>query len=293
MQSSSCRWIGLFLVVVASCGGSRGASGTGDDAEGSGGTATTNGHGTTSGLPTTGSEGGVSDSGCGPECSADMGPPGSCDLFAQDCKVGEKCAPWAPDGAGLFAAAHCVPAGDGQPGEPCVAMNSDEGLDDCARGSKCWDLDAEQRGLCVGLCVGSAEAPVCAVDGGGFQVCTVDAEDALALCRRPCDPFQEPCVEGQLCLPTEDNQFLCFGVHGPLHQQDEACESLAQCDASWICVAASAAPPACGGVDCCEPYCKYPDGECPYPEQTCMAIFGPDGGVHMDVGYCVVVPPGP
>ena len=63
-------------------------------------------------------------------CGDFMGP--ECDVFAQDCPDGEKCAAVMTDGF-AYDSARCVPVGGiDVAGEPCSAENIADGLDSCA-----------------------------------------------------------------------------------------------------------------------------------------------------------------
>jgi hypothetical protein len=303
MKRGRIGWIGSIFALMASCGdsaaGTAVADATGPASEGTVGVSTTSGQVGSSGESPTGGEtagtAGTTDVGITTEvdsgcdflafCQFDAGPSVlECDIYVQDCPQGQKCAPWAPDGPDLYAGAHCVPVtGDGQPGEACVATDRDEGLDDCARGSKCWDLDAEQHGQCVALCSGSQDTPACAW-GDGIHVCELDFE-TLALCRAPCDPLQSECGEGMQCVPAAE-QFLCVKVSGPLHGQDELCASELECAEGLVCTGPLNVPPACDEMFCCQPYCQLPDGACPDPDQICAQVYED----NPTVGFCSIPP---
>lgn len=78
-----------------------------------------------------------------------------CDLVAQDCPRGLKCAPWSNDGSMAWNSTHCTPveAEVGQPGDPCTVEAPYSGFDDCALGAVCWDADpVTHEGVCVALC---------------------------------------------------------------------------------------------------------------------------------------------
>jgi Ca-activated chloride channel family protein len=128
-----------------------------------------------------------------------------CDLFAQDCMEGEKCMPWANDGGPLHNATRCSPVDPdpGQAGEPCSVEGSGvSGIDDCALGSMCWDVDAQGEGTCVAMCGGSAEAPLCDSgfwcyqgNDGALSLCLEDAvceDDGVCQCMCAADPNCEP-----------------------------------------------------------------------------------------------------
>lgn len=94
----------------------------------------------------------------------DGGPgPVDCDSLAQDCPEGEKCAPWNADGGTDWNGTKCVMViGDGAPGEPCTAPDGKfGGIDDCAAGSFCWNVDRNNLGTCVAQCTGDTDSPLC------------------------------------------------------------------------------------------------------------------------------------
>jgi hypothetical protein len=75
---------------------------------------------------------------------------GACDLYAQDCPEGEKCAPVITDGGGDWNAFICVPvSGTDMPGDPCIAESSADGLDSCEKGGIVLGCrHGRQRHLC-------------------------------------------------------------------------------------------------------------------------------------------------
>ena len=96
----------------------------------------------------------------------------SCDIFRQDCGDGEKCVPWAADGAG-WNATRCSPVlGTGVAGDPCtVEGTATSGFDDCAFGHLCWDVDDQLHGTCVAMCTGTQRAP--AISHANGNACNV------------------------------------------------------------------------------------------------------------------------
>ncbi len=216
-----------------------------------------------------------------------------CDNFAQDCPDGQKCAAWADDGGFSWNALKCVDVtGTDKPGEPCTSESSTRGLngiDSCVEGAMCWDLNEEGVGSCVALCAGSLEAPVCP---DGF--CTLGGE-VLNLCLGTCDPLLQDCDDpADLCIPNGDNFSCVLDNSGEEGQAGDPCEFANACDKGLICL-----DPATGGAGCdaaaggcCTPFCEFPDGACPNPDQSCVQWFDPEqlpeNDPQLDIGVCAV-----
>ena len=137
-------------------------------------------------------------------CPDDTPHRGQCDVFAQDCPEGQKCAAWAEDGDTYWNALHCVDVtGDGLPGAPCKYDGVNVGSDDCAKGSMCWHTDENNVGTCVQQCTGTADAPICP-----NGPCTISGDGALILCLSNCNPLLQDCPNAGLCIPNGDS-FVC------------------------------------------------------------------------------------
>lgn len=210
-----------------------------------------------------------------------------CDLWAQDCPVGEKCMPWAQDGGDSWNATHCTTVADepGEPGDPCTAVGGPvSGEDDCARGSMCWDVDDAGAGTCVALCEGSADAPLCAAPDHG---CSISNGGVLILCVPYCDPLAQDCPAGAACYP-EDRGFFCSpdasegsGTFG------DPCAYVNVCDPGFWCAAWSDVP-GCENEDgCCSAICDPADPACPGAGQICEA-YPPAGSAPPGHGLCVI-----
>jgi hypothetical protein len=136
-------------------------------------------------------------------CPSDL-PPIECDVFVQDCPIGQKCSAWANDGGSAWNATKCVPVSRDPhaPGEPCTVEGSAvSGIDDCDVGVMCFFVDVDTNtGLCVELCAGSLDAPSCSPG----KACQISNDDVLNLCLETCDPEMPTCPEGQTCVPTPD-----------------------------------------------------------------------------------------
>ncbi|MBL8973279.1 MAG: hypothetical protein JNK56_22020 [Myxococcales bacterium] len=216
----------------------------------------------------------------------------SCDIFRQDCGDGEKCVPWAADGAG-WNATRCSPVlGTGVAGDPCtVEGTATSGFDDCAFGHLCWDVDDQLHGTCVAMCTGTQRAPECPASTG----CLIANEGVLALCLRTCDPLVQDCPPTDICIQSTDSPFVCGpDGSGREGQANDPCESLDGCDPGLHCAVPGATSGACDpdASGCCTPFCTLPDGPCPNPDQACVPWYpvgeAPPG--EEDIGACALPP---
>jgi len=224
-------------------------------------------------------------------CPTDMPSSIECDVFAQDCPEGQKCSAVITDGGGAWNGARCVPVlGTGAPGDPCIAKSVAEGLDSCAKGVMCWGVDMDGNGTCVGLCTGDWEAPMCA-DPHGW--CTISG-DVLNLCLPVCDPLLQDCAEGDACYPIDDSFTCAPDASGDAGKANDPCEFINVCAEGLLCgdpmfVGAGCAP---GLMGCCTPFCEFPDGVCPNPDQQCLQWLDPatlpEGDSWLDIGACGV-----
>lgn len=208
-----------------------------------------------------------------------------CNPWAQDCPEGQKCVPWAPIGQNQWTDAKCVDViGDGAPGDPCTAPEGGgAGIDDCALGSFCFDLDENNQGVCFLQCSGTPDTPVCPPNA----VCGSDQYVVLALCFSRCDPFLQDCPETQICIPNIDD-FYCYNDQsGDGGQVNDPCIYGKDCDPGLECVESATASMGCDPrvSGCCQPYCKLPGGSCPNPDQQCLPLQPIVPG-HADVGIC-------
>ncbi len=233
-------------------------------------------------------------------CEHDLPKDNICDIFAQDCPEGQKCASVDTIGDGDWNTNQCVEImGDGEAGEPCAAEGA-SGHDTCAKGHMCWYLDEEFNGTCVATCAGASENSMCADD------CTrCVLASPLALCLPNCDPLEQDCAGDALCIgdPNSDGFVCVLDASGGMAPAGTPCEFANVCDPGNLCINPDAVPhPDCeGGIGCCAPFCNYeqPDGACdalvdevpkiecvpyheqPPPPESCL---GP-------VGVCVVPNP--
>jgi hypothetical protein len=232
------------------------------------------------------------DESCGFLCGDTDSEPLACDVFVQDCPEGQKCAPYAEGGGSSWNASKCVPVtGDGQPGEPCTAQESGvSGLDDCAKGVYCWDVDMMLQGTCVEMCGGSESKPVCTDPDA---LCSVTSEGVINLCIPDCDPFLQDCPGGDLCIPVADSFVCVFDGSGDEGQVFDPCEFPNMCDKGLICLnpgAASECDP--NAVGCCLPLCdlSQPDPMCPGAGQNCVSLYeeGMEPPKFEHVGVCAI-----
>jgi hypothetical protein len=201
-----------------------------------------------------------------------------CDNWAQDCPRGEKCAAFADNGGNAWNATKCVlvPEDADQPGDKCTVEGSAvSGLDSCDLGAMCWDVDPNtQEGVCVGLCTGSPDAPVCDSE---FS-CFVSNEGILNLCLPICDPLAQDCPGDDLCIPNPQGQnaFSCvLDASGDEGQAFDPCEFINACDPGLFCAnPANATECSPDAIGCCLPFCDLEmPAPCPGANQECLAWF--------------------
>ena len=201
--------------------------------------------------------------------------PDECDTFAQDCPRGQKCMPWANDGGSSWNATRCVDiaADPKQVGQACTAIGDGvSGEDDCELGAMCWDVDEQLHGSCIALCGGTAESPSCppgSTCNGGRSV--------LSLCLPDCSPLLQDCPGTDLCIPVADSFHCVLDASGEQGQAHDPCEFANACDKGLVCLDAALASSLCDPemLGCCEPFCEFPDGACPAPDQECRQWFDP------------------
>jgi hypothetical protein len=214
-----------------------------------------------------------------------------CDVFKQDCDPGQKCTFWIEGGGGVWNATKCVNiTGDGAPGDPCTAPGGGgTGIDDCALGSLCWDVDEDNHGICIALCTGTPDAPVCPSN----STCSITSEGVLNLCIPDCDPLIQDCAGDDLCIPS-NGEFLCvLDASGEMGVVNDPCEFPNACDKGLVCLPPSDASSACDprASGCCQPFCELPDSPCPNPDQQCLPWYDPMMEIppgYEDVGICSI-----
>ncbi len=221
-------------------------------------------------------------------------PKPECDIFAQDCPEGQKCAAYADDGGQSWTNIKCVEVtGMDKPGEACTTADILTGSDSCVEGARCWWV-VEGVGTCIAQCTGSEAAPVCAPE----SICLIDAQSVLNLCSPICDPLLQDCAgPATACHPAYGyDTFLCgLDRSGDAGQANDACEYDGLCDPGLVCLhrtAVSASCEAVPGSGCCTPFCKFPEGACPNPDQVCVQWFDamqlPEDAPPSDIGVCAI-----
>lgn len=216
-----------------------------------------------------------------------------CDVWSQDCPDGEKCVPWANDGGDVWNATRCSPvqADPDLPGEPCQVEGSPfSGIDTCALGSFCWNVDPETlAGTCVAQCTGDVTNPVCP---DGFT-CAANDDSVLNLCLLACDPLAPACMDTEVCIPWED-AFLCApDDSGGAGQHGDPCEAANACDPGLFCADGDSVPN-CADPSCCTEFCDVTvaaDQQCTgfAAGEECVPWFGdapPPEGLE-NVGACL------
>jgi hypothetical protein len=281
----------------------------------SGGVGTTTGASTTSEgtsgattqQPTTSGDG---SSGCGEMgCTAssegggfiygspDAGSNIDCDQFVQDCPSGQKCAPASLDGDPFLESLVCVPLepNPGQTGEPCTAEEP-TGVDSCDVGNICFHIDpATMQGICVALCSGSPDQPICAE---GFS-CAIGGDGVFTPCLEDCDPLAQDCSQpNQMCIDGSftNGAFVCaLDGSGAEGQTFDPCDSAIGCDPGHVCLFGPNLVEECDEVasGCCLPFCDLSQPPtCTGVGAECLPWFE-DGQAPQgleNVGLCAVPP---
>ncbi len=287
------RLLALFVPGILACGSgtAKDPTTTGLMTTGAGSasetTTQTTGVGSTETTPTTGEA---------PKPDLPVG--GECDLFAQDCGEGTKCNAWSSDGSIFPDGAKCVPVGDKLPGEPCTVENKfGSGLDDCAAGSICLDIDNSGMASCISYCSGSMDAPQCP---DPESRCSFLFEPTVPLCFTSCDPLVQNCGAAETCVPNiaalGAPYFVCMPrvfdeIPG---QYGDPCAALSNCDPSFLCIFAENVP-ACSNTYCCSSYCELdkPDTCSTFdPLLACVPWFEPGQATpgYENVGICGIMP---
>ncbi len=217
---------------------------------------------------------------------------GECDVFAQDCLDGDKCVAWAMGGGGAWNATKCVKeTGKKIAGDGCMTEGGGvSGIDDCAKGNMCWNVNDKNEGICVALCTGTEMAPKC--DPG--LACAIANNGVLNLCLPACDPLLQDCDGTDVCIPNLDKFVCVLDASGDGGKQNDPCEFANNCDKGLICLNIAAASPDCmkGSTGCCSPFCDLAKQDTPCPNGTeCVQFFDPMMPIppgFEDVGVCSI-----
>ncbi|MEZ4383711.1 MAG: hypothetical protein R3A79_20435 [Nannocystaceae bacterium] len=232
------------------------------------------------------------------ECQDGGAQDNECDIWAQDCPVGEKCMPWANDGGNAWNATKCsaIDANPAAIGDPCNGGGV-SGEDNCDLGSMCYYVDSETNmGVCVPFCVGSADNPMCE---NLQDQCSISNDGVLILCRQTCDPLSQDCQGNAACLGAAgSDKFVCIvDASGEEGQVGDPCEYLNACDPGLLCASADFVP-GCQASGCCTEFCDLnepdPDSTCSQNGEGVMCISYYDGEAppeYEHVGICILPPP--
>lgn len=147
------------------------------------------------------------------------------------------------------------------------------GLDDCDAGLMCWGLGPNNNGVCVPLCNGNTDAPVCP-EG---RLCARGIGEYNYMCLPECDPLAQNCIEGAGCY-TCDRGFVCAPDESATAGETyDNCAYANACDPGRMCAAPWAAP-GCpnpdGTLGCCLPFCELGGTSCD-PGLECVPVFEP------------------
>lgn len=215
------------------------------------------------------------------ECCRNFQGPLECDLFTQDCDVGEKCIPFPYSGSNLLDGTRCVPlrTTPKQIGDSCAFDGYGEDItDECEAGAMCWTDSSGELG-CVPLCGGTSHEPACA-DG---RSCVQTDDDSMALCYPSCDPLLQNCADGHGCYYWQ-SAFVCLWESGESLARDADCININDCLPGLFC---ADNPEDCETGYCCAQPCETDDpganAECALldPFYQCLAwnLGPPEFGV--------------
>jgi hypothetical protein len=199
--------------------------------------------------------------------------------------------PWAIDGGDVLDGTRCTPiaAMPRERGDPCEVDGPLSGIDDCAAGMMCWDVDPEMNtGVCVDMCLGGLSDAVC-VDP--TTACLVDEGGVVIACVPPCDPLLQDCAAGEGCYPA-DSGFFCRVAGGAAY--GESCETDRGCAAGHVCAAPEQVFGCEGDLGCCTEFCYLAAGD---PDEicsgaadghTCRPFADGEGPPAVAIGVCTL-----
>lgn len=199
-----------------------------------------------------------------------------CDVYAQNCPSGHKCAWTATEGVSYWDSTTCVPlVPDPLPNGAACTYDLEHpfnGIDACGPAAACsegyfnpgqWDGE----GTCISLCLGSEIHPYCdpgavCVGGRTFYVCV-----------EMCDPFVQDCPYETRC-DLYGNATLCQWDYPqePRSEDGESCVESWSCELGSTCVDNAVLGCEAG---CCTSFCDLgdPQAVCPLPGQKCQLPY--------------------
>jgi hypothetical protein len=196
----------------------------------------------------------------------EMGAESTCDPWLQDCPEGEKCAAYSAGGDTWDANKCVMVTGTAQTGDPCTYNGADFGTDDCDVGYMCYYTNEESVGICVPLCSGTPDNPLCEE----MFNCSVSNDGSLLLCLYSCDPLLQDCTqEGAGCF-WDGAQFNCDPA-GDI-PTNEPCGYINDCLPGHLCLDAAALPN-CVGAACCSAWCDLAEPQCLTPDTECIPFY--------------------
>lgn len=220
-------------------------------------------------------------------------PDSACDVWIQDCPLGQKCASFGESGDSTWKGSRCVDvaANAGGAGDACSVSNFwNSGEDTCSKGMMCWHLDDSLSGHCLPLCEGSPLAPQCQ---DPLQYCQLLADDINApeLCVTECDPLSQDCPGSDICIMDDifADRFNCIPEASPSDGLFEDC-ALHSCAAGLVCQNSEFAAVECESGTCCVPFCDLAAPACPGENQVCSSWFIDPPPKYANVGVCNLVP---
>jgi hypothetical protein len=214
---------------------------------------------------------------CGGTSCAALACADECEQDGQ-CSEGAKCVPWAPAGM-PYAGRRCVEiAGDPVGvGEACREDPTMPWVDDCEASSMCTGVDPKtSTGTCTRICQHDDE---CADD----ERCVVSNAQDFNACLRVCNPLDETCPIGSMCVAL-DQGIGCVDEDELPFLAEVPCEGGLACEGASVCAEASSLP-GCARDTCCAPLCDMLAPSCP-PDTACVALYeNPPAGLE-NLGVC-------
>lgn len=118
------------------------------------------------------------------------------------------------------------------------------GLDTCALGSVCWDVDPMTG------------------EGTRVAMCPDDGEHT-------CNPLVQDCERGEGCYPIEQWFSCASDDSGDTGQAGDPCDFINSCAPGNFCTASAAVPDCLGPTGCCSSLCTLGDDSSCLPGQIC------------------------